>query len=123
MDTEIKNIIPFIISQNNKKEILRCKSNKISDLYAENNTILIKEINEDENKWRDVLCLWIGRLNIAKISLLPKSMYRFNGIPIKIPASFFFIYRYRQITLKLISKVKRTRIAKTFFKIIKWVYF
>ena len=61
--------------------------------YAENYTLLIKEIKEDLNKWRDMPCSWIGRLNIAKMSFLPELTYSFNTMTIKTPARFFCIYR------------------------------
>ena len=70
------------------------------DLYIENSKTLMKEIKVDTNKWRNIPCSCIGRINIVKRSMLPKAMYRFNVIPFKLPMVFFTGQRISQFVWK-----------------------
>ena len=88
-ERQIKNELPFTIATKRIKCLGIQLTRNVRDLFKKNYKPLLNEIREDTNRWRNIPCSWLGRINIMKITILPKGTYTISAITIKLPITFF----------------------------------
>ena len=103
-EREIKEKIPFTMAMKRIKYLGINLPKETKDLCIENHKTLMKELKDDTNSWRNIPCSWIRRINIVKMCILPKAIYRFNAIPM---LTMIFFRELEQIISQFVCKYQK----------------